>query len=75
MGRALEKQVAKLNNVLEFHMLSRFMWVFGASVVFFLFCRYLVFKRPITAEDARKVFLLLIFLALVGFAIFDIFIF
>ena len=52
-------------------MLSRAIWIVFASVIFFLACRYLIYKRPITAEEARKVLLLLIFLVLGGVAIFE----
>lgn len=44
-----------------------------ASFVLFLICRYVIYRRPITAEDARKVYLAIIFSALGIYAIFDFF--
>ena len=35
-----------------------------ASFIFFWACRYLIFKHPITAEDANKILVLIILVAL-----------
>lgn len=43
------------------------------SVAFFLICRFVVYRRPITAEDANKVFFLAISFIFLVLAIFEIF--
>lgn len=54
-------------------MLSTSIWIAFASLIFFGLCRYLIYRRPITAEDANKVLVMSIIFALVVFAIRDIF--
>ncbi len=39
---------------------EHFIYVVVAAALFFLFCRFVVFRRNITAEDARKVLLTLL---------------
>ena len=43
------------------------------SIVFFLVCRFVIYRRPITAEDANKVFFLAISFIFLVLAIFEIF--
>ena len=41
------------------------------SILFFSFCRYVIYRRAITAEDARKILLALMFIGLISLAIFQ----
>jgi len=41
------------------------------SLIFFFFCERYIYKRNITAEEARKVLLILIFILSITYAIYD----
>ena len=43
------------------------------SIIFFLICRFLIYRRPITAEDANKVLVLAIAFIFIALVIFEFF--
>lgn len=47
--------------------------IFVASILFFLLCRFVIFRKSINAEDARKVMVVFILLGLAAVYIFDIY--